>query len=139
MKQYQLTSDSIEGWVDFFFDDLGFLVKFDTTNAKLSEDQQIFILKKIPRELDEVKQVIGKSPSARLTEIVDEVTFEMFWNRYDDKVTSSRKKALLKWNKMNKTDQLKAYRYMQTYFNNMPGGTRKKYAEMYLNAELWNN
>jgi hypothetical protein len=138
MKHYQLTSDAITGFVDFFFDDMGLLVKFDISNAQLSTEQQIFILKKLPRELAELQNVIGKSPSAKLTEIKFEVTFEAFWNKYEDKQMSSRKKALLKWNKMNDSDKLKAYNFISMYFTGL-GNTRKKYAETYLNAELWNN
>lgn len=139
MKHYQLTSDAITGFVDFFFDDMGYLVKFDISQAELSQEQQIFILKKLPREIEELQNVIGKSPSAKLTEIKFEVTFEAFWNKYDDKQMSSRKKTLLKWNKMSDTDRLKAFNFISLYFSGIAPGTRKKYAETYLNAELWNN
>ena len=139
MKHYQLTSDAIDGYVDFFFDETGYLIRFDTSNAKLSKEQQEFILRKIPLELSEVKNVIGKSPSAKLTEIKIEVSFEMFWNRYDDKISSSRKKAEAKFDRMKKVDRMKAYQFIPTYFNNLPSGTRKKFAETYLNAELWSN
>jgi hypothetical protein len=139
MKQYQLTSNAFTGFVDLYFNELGLLVEFSLKSAELSEKQQVWILKNMPRELAEINRVIADSKTAKLTEIKLEITFEMFWQKYDDKQVSSKKKAAAKWNKMTKTDQLKAFNFINTYFNNISGGTRKKYAETYLNAELWNN
>lgn len=139
MNQYQLTSDAFSGFVDLYFNELGLLVEFSLKSAELSEKQQVWILQKMPRELQELQQIVKDAPNLKLTEIKLEITFDMFWNRYDDKQLSSRKKTMAKWIKMTKTDQLKAYNFINTYFNNISGGTRKKYAETYLNAELWNN
>ncbi|MCX6232640.1 MAG: hypothetical protein NTZ33_13975 [Bacteroidetes bacterium] len=139
MKQYQLTSDAFTGFVDLYFNELGLLVEFSLKSAGLSEQQQIWILKKMPRELPELQLIVEGAPNLKLTEIKLEITFEMFWNKYDDKLISSRKKTLAKYNKLNKTDQLKAYNYISMYFASISAGTRKKYAETYLNAELWNN
>jgi len=74
-----------------------------------------------------------------VTEIDQNITFDKFWNRYDDKLNSSKKKTQVKWNKMPAAEQAKAFRYIGKYFASIPSGTRKKYAETYLNAELWNN
>ncbi len=139
MVKYSLTSTAFEGEVIFTFNDAGLLEMFDSSGAQLSEKQQIFMLKELPRELCEVKRVIEGSASAKLTEIKQEVTFDMFWNRYDEKIKSSKKKSLLKWNRMSKTDQAKAFYYISKYEMNIPQGVPKKYAESYLNAELWNN
>jgi len=139
MKHYQLTSTAFEGFVDIYFNELGLLTEFSTKEAQLSEKQQIWLLKQMPRELSELQNVIKGSGSAVLTEIKQEISFEAFWNKYDDKQMSSRKKTLVKWNKMSDTERLKAYNFISLYFSGIAPGTRKKYAETYLNAELWNN
>ncbi len=139
MKHYQLTSDSFIGAVDFYFNDLGLLESHSIKEAELSEKQQIWLLRHLPREIQELTDLNKDNPQLKVTEIKEEVTFLMFWNRYDEKLLSSKKKTEAKWNKMTKTNQLKAYQFVPTYFNNIPAGTRKKYAEMYLNAEMWNN
>ncbi|HPI31111.1 MAG TPA: hypothetical protein PLS26_11350 [Bacteroidales bacterium] len=139
MKHYQLTSNAFDGAVDLFFDDAGMLMKFDMTGASLSKKQQEWILRDMYPELNELKRQLSESGTAKITEVTTEVTFEMFWDRYDDKINSSRKRTLQKWNRMTKTDQLRAYTYINRYLNNLPSGTRKKYAETYLNSELWNN
>ncbi len=139
MKHYQITSDSFEGYIDLHYNDADILIEYSLKEANLSEAQQVFILKHLPREISDLDSLKNLAKSLVITEIKLEVTFDMFWIRYDDKLNSSRKKTLIKWNKMNKTDQIKAFQFIPTYFINLPNGTRKKYAETYLNAELWNN
>lgn len=130
---------AFDGEVIFTFNDAGLLESFDSSAAELSENQQIWILKELPRELIEVKRVIGTSGSAKLTEIKEVITFQLFWDRYDEKIRSSKKKTLAKWSRMSKTDRAKAFYFISKYEMNIPNGVAKKYAESYLNAELWNN
>lgn len=139
MKHYQLTSDAFTGAVDFYFNNDGLLSRFDTEEATLSIEQSTWLLKHLPRELSELSKVLEKSTTAKLTEVKREVTFQMFWDRYDDKVISSKKKTEAKWARMSKSQQIRAYDFIQKYFLNLPTNTRKKYAETYLNNELWNN
>jgi hypothetical protein len=139
MIAYSLTSNSFAGEVYFEFDDEGLLIRFDCTNAQLSEQQQIFLLRRLPRELSAIKSFMDNSPTAKFTELNQEITFEMFWNRYNEKLRSSKKKAEKIWNKLGRADQQKAYRYIARYEASLYTGTAKKYAETYLNAELWNN
>jgi len=139
MSLYSLTSTAFDGEVLFEFNDAGILQKFDTSAAQLSEQQQLWVLNKMPKHLAHVKKILGDSTTATLTELKQDVTFEMFWNRYNEKVRSSKKKAERIWNRLTKTNQVKAFRGIQTYERNIPGGVLKKYAETYLGAELWNN
>ena len=137
-KRYTLTSDKFSGEIIFEFTDM-VLTKYDTSNAELSDEQIVYFAKNLPRELAEVEAFLNKSQSAKFEEIKEEITFDMFWNRYDDKQTSSKKKTETKWNKMTKSQQAKAYNHVLKYFATLPFNTRKKFAETYLNAELWNN
>lgn len=136
MKIFHLTSIAWTGYIEFVFSDNTLLEKWEN-HADLSEKQQIFLLKHLPREIPELDQL--KTPNTTLTEVKEDITFEMFWARYDDKINSSRKRTLHKWNTMTPAERSRAYRYIARYFANVPTGTRKKYAETYLNAELWNN
>lgn len=138
-RVYSLTSEGFSGEVIFEYNEGGLLEKYDISSAQLSEDQQIWMLKRLPRELAELDRIIKGTISAKLTEISQNVTFEMFWNKYNEKERSSKKRTLQKWNRMGKADQAKAYYYIQKYLNSIAVGVAKKYAETYLNAELWNN
>jgi hypothetical protein len=137
-QKFILTSDKFKGEVIFEFTDL-ILTKYDTSSAEMTDDQVIYIAKNLPRELAEVETFLSKSQSAKFTEITAEITFEMFWAKYDDKVVSSKSRTRKKWQKMPVNEQIKAYNHINKYFNSLPNGTRKKYAETYLNAEIWNN
>ena len=136
MKIFQLTSQSFTGYIEFMFDDNTLLNSY-AIHAELSESQQVYLLKNMPREIIELGKL--KSSTVTITEIDQEVTFEMFWNRYDEKIRSSKKKALSGWNKMSKANQVRAFRFISKYESNILPGTAKKYAETYLNAELWAN
>lgn len=139
MAIFHLTSENFEGFVEFEFNKDGYLIRYDTDNATMSKEHLVYLLNRFPRHIDKIKDLLAKSDTATLTEIVSEVTFDMFWNKYNDKVNSSKKRALQKWNRMSKAQRIKAYQYINKYFMSIPYGTRKKYAETYLNAELWNN
>ena len=136
MKIYQLTSPTFNGYIEFVFDDNSLLSSY-AIHAELSEKQQIYILKNMPREILELDKL--KSNTVTLTEVNQEVNFDMFWNRYDEKIRSSKKKAMARWSKMTQGERLRAFRFISKYESNILPGTAKKYAETYLNAELWAN
>jgi hypothetical protein len=136
MKIFHLTSTTFNGHIEFHFNDNTLLEKMEI-HAELSENQQIYLLKNMPRELPELYRL--KSPTVTITEVKHEVTFEMFWEKYDDRVNSSKKRTFQKWEKMTAADRARAYWFIPKYFGALPQGTRKKFAETYLNAELWNN
>jgi len=134
MKTFLLTNEQIPGEIFLHEDDLG-KVRCDFTKSDATIDQQRFVLRISLSGIAEFRRVLGED--SKLVEL--QATFEMFWHRYDDKVNSSKKRAEQKWNKMSEVDRQRAYNFIPTYFNNIPYGTRRKFAETYLNAELWNN
>jgi hypothetical protein len=137
---YHLTSTRFTGTVVFEFNPDGFLIKYDVTGAQLSEDQTIFILQKLPRNIGAIQQVLGKSKEAKLTKIkAVAATFEMFWDKYDEKGRSSKKKCQTWWNRQSQAQRDAAYNFIDQYLRSIPAGLAKKLAESYLNAELWNN
>jgi len=139
MKVFLLTSTAWQGEIEIHFNESDLLITCDLSRAVLSEQQHLWFLKRMPVELAELKALIAKTQTAKLTEIKEEITFETFWNRYDDKVRSSRKKAQRIWDRMTTANRVKSFRHISTYEATRPAGVAKKYAETYLNAETWNN
>lgn len=143
MKTYLLQSSRFDGHVLFEFNDEGLLVRYDLTEATLNEEQTVFILQKLPKTIDAIQTVLGNSKEAKLIlQKVVAVTFDMFWfdkGRARWPQNSSKKKCLTWWNRSKQTERDKAYNYLPAYEKNIPAGTARKYAETYLNAELWNN
>jgi hypothetical protein len=136
-KQYIITSESFEGEVVANYNSEGLLVSYDLSGAFLSEKQHKWLVAYLPKTTDGLRKWLSEKRNLQIVEAV--LDFEAFWNKYDDKLNSSKKKTRLKWDKMTKSEQRKAYQYIDKYFALIPYGTRKKYAETYLNAELWNN
>jgi len=135
---YQITSSTWTGYIEIEFNAIGLMTRTDTTHADLTQAQQIWFLKKMPRELAELQRVI-EGTSAKLTEIKEEITFDKFWDRYDLKIRSSKKKCLITWNKLDAFQHRLAFDFIKKYEANIPVGVPKKNCETYLNAEQWNN
>lgn len=136
-KIYIMTSEAFPGEVVFEFNELNLLTSYDLKGATLTEQMQVYILQNLPKEYNDLQELVKKSKAAKVEEL--KIDFEMFWNKYDDKINSSKKKALVRWCNMRPSERMNAYSFLPKYFASVPQGTRKKYVETYLNAELWNN
>lgn len=139
MKKYHVTSDQFKGFISYEFNDEILLTSFSLKDAELTEKSQVWFLKHQPRDLVELNEIIKTQTTLSITEVPCEVTFQIFWDKYDDKDTSSKVRTHKLWKKMSDADQAAALMYIPKYFRKIPVGTRKKYAETYLNAQLWNN
>lgn len=140
MKNYRIISTAFEGEVLVSYDDKGLLLKCDTTGATLSEEQQVFFLRNMPISIGALQGMMQISKTTKLEEVQErEIDFETFWKRYDEKIRSSKKKTEKIWQRLSATDRNKAYYFITKYEMSIPNGVAKKYAETYLNAELWNN
>lgn len=134
MTTYRLTNEQIPGEIFLHEDHFG-KVRCDFTQSDATAEQQTFVLRLAEMGMNALAQSLkGSSNLEKLS-----VTFEMFWMRYDDKLNSSKKRTEQKWNKMSPLEQKRAYEHIPKYFAHIPYGIRKKYAEKYLNDELWNN
>lgn len=139
MKTYHFTSNQFTGHVELTYTDEGRLTGYNI-HAQLSALQHDFFVRSTPPTLTEFKQLLKDHESkATLTEVKQELTFDLFWNRYNEKIRSSKKKTLKLWERMPKAEQLKAFNFITRYEQSLLPGVAKKYAETYLNAELWNN
>ncbi len=136
--KYALTSTVWVGEILITYNPAGLLVNLDISNASLSENQHVWFLKNMPRELAELQKLVSTLETLTLTQVEIEVTFDMFWNKYNEKLRSSKKKSLTTWSRLPKAERTKAYNYINKYEQSIQG-TAKKYAETYLNSEIWNN
>lgn len=140
MKRYSITSEKFAGEITAAFDDRRELVSLDMSKADMTVGQKNWLMQNQPATEEKLFEIQRKSKWMKIVLIPESiVTFEMFWQRYDDKLNSSKKRAKQKWDKMKEAERIKAFNFIGRYFASIPQGTRKKYAETYLNAELWNN
>jgi len=136
MRKFVLTFPGIEGDIVFTYDD-GEVLQGVVFNGDYPEQQRRNVLRTLPMR-PEVLQRINWCDGI-LTEEEERVTFEMFWNRYNDKARSSRVKTQRVWDKMPEGERVKAYRYINRYKSSIPQGVCMKYATTYLNDQMWNN
>ena len=140
MKTYSITSEKFAGEITAVYDDRRELAKLDMSGAEMTIQQKNWLMANQPNTENKLFEMQQKSKWMKIELVPDAIiTFEMFWQRYDDKINSSKKRAKQRWDKMKEMDRNKAFNYINRYFASIPHGTRKKYAETYLNAELWNN
>lgn len=136
--KYLFTSTKIDGEIELHYDENQLLVNFEI-RSELTEEQHVWLLKRIPRELFELEKLIEQKTGICISQIEEIITFEMFWNKYNEKTLSNKKRTFAKWKKMSTLEQRKAYQFINKYINMLPNGVRKKYAENYLDSEIWNN
>jgi hypothetical protein len=137
MPKYSITSLSFNGEVVYTFDEKDVFVSMEV-KATLSEAQLRHFFAFMPYSSQQLKSTIGASQKVTVTEVIEEITFQMFWDKYNDKERSSKKRSMERFNKLNQGNQAKAYNHIQKYFRTK-GNAEKKYCETYLAAELWNN
>lgn len=139
MKEYILTSSNMpNGEIHLSYSEAGILAGFKIV-GQITASQHNWLVSKLPKALNQLSILVNQVERLKLTEVKEDITFEMFWNKYDEKKLSSKKRSEAKWNRMQKSEQIKAYNFINRYFLSIPGGVAKKYAETYLNAENWNN
>ena len=138
MKTYLLSSDKWGGEVELHYSDDGFLIDYDN-RSEMTADQKRLFNSRLPTDLTKLKELTETTNAKAVFVPEQEITFDVFWNKYNDKTRSSRKKTLKKWQNMLKKEQVRAFNYIGFYLANIPQGIAKKYASTYLNDELWNN
>lgn len=134
MRVFEISCDKFTGAVVVKFNDEGHFCAIDFSGSGVSEKQMEWFLGRLPRTVDDLKLY-----RFTVAEILDSVTFEAFWDKYDDKARSSKVKTKRVWDKMSRTEQVKAYNYIDRYVRNIPPTVCKKYATTYLNDQMWNN
>ncbi len=132
-----MTSASFTGQVKITYNEANYLAALDISEP-LSHKQYNWLLSNLPFHMDAIPAFKKLLANATIIEKKIEVTFEMFWNRYNDKERSSKKKTLTAWDKLSEADQVKAYLFIPVY-ERKRGNADKKYATTYLSDQLWNN
>ena len=141
MKRVLITSSKFTGEIELVYNDDDVLVKYDATRAELTDRQIVLFMKYLPREELALQALKERFAGMNITEVQTEVTFDQFWKAWfkdRPKDNSSKKRSEVRWNRMTVRDQVKAYSYITTYMGKVKPGTEPKYAETYLNSEVWN-
>lgn len=137
MRTFVLTNPAYDGEVTFTYNDNGYLIAFKMPES-MGQQQWVWLKQRFPWVIENLSLMMAETKRSTLVEQEITITFAMFWDKYNDKDRSSKKKTELAWNKKSKTDQVKAYYFIDTYKKNR-GTAELKHATTYLADELWNN
>jgi hypothetical protein len=140
MRRFILTSPLIHGSIDIIYGDSGLVQKVDFTDTTAAMGIRRTLLNRIAKFplIDDAQQIIEGSQST-LVEAGFEVTFEMFWSKYNKKINRKRCEDL--WKKMSKTKQVKAYYGIAAYdkYLSKEEWRSKADPENYLRKEMFDN
>lgn len=112
MRKFLISSISFSGQVEIIFDFSGVLISIYLGNTNLTVGQIKYLLKNAPLTVADLPNAFAGS-KAIIVESSFEVTFEMFWNKYDLK--RNKKPAEKIWVKMATVDKVKAYHSIDGY------------------------
>ena len=140
MKRYILTSPLIYGSVDLVYSDTGLIQKVDfelTTAPMVNRKGILSRVAKFPL-CEEIASVI-EGTQATIVEADFEVSFEMFWKKYNKKINKFR--CIKLWEKMEKTMQVKSFYGIEQYdkYLKKEGWRTKADPETYLRNQYWEN
>jgi len=138
MRRFLITSSAFTGEADILYDGDGRLVKLDLIATNMPAAIVNIFKEKVPGQIERLETAFTPG-SVTIVETSYEVTFEMFWNKYDYKVNKKRCEPL--WSKLSKASQVEAYIGVDAYNKFLKGtGWRKKAdPEKYLRDHYWEN
>ena len=140
MKRFIVTSSSWIGEAEIVYNDNGLLVKLSFDNCTIPAHEKVVSgFKAITPVLMGDLQTAFAHTKATVVEADFEVTFDMFWKAYNHKINKVRTLPL--WNKLSKTDQVKAYYGIAAYdkYLKKESWMGKQLPENYIRNKSWEN
>ncbi len=138
MKRFFVTSEKFMGTAELLYNEKGTLSKIDMTQANMDENAVVAFKRAVPHNLAILIRNEWCSTGTTVVEADLEVTFDMFWNLYDDKI--NKKRCIPLWNKLNKVQQVSAYYGISRYKKYLhKTGVFQLNPENYLRNETWEN
>jgi len=140
MIAFQLYSEMHQCDLQFKFDTQGRICGFEIMGETVMSGEQLSnFLAKLPQSIGILKQYCIKK-KLELVELKQDVSFEAFWNAYNYKDGSSRRKTEAVWDRMSEKDKTMAINWIPKYKNILiKQGVSKMYATTYLNDKRWEN
>jgi hypothetical protein len=131
MKKYAVTTTKFEGTVIYGFADNGWLALVEIDGVHEPHAHR-GVCSALPKNEAELHSWVKGNPTMHITVVVEDLTFESFWIKYNYKVGKTEAEAA--WKKLNNADKTKAISNIPKYDRYVKGaGIAKAYAQKYLN------
>lgn len=137
MKRFLITSPKFSGQAEVIYSDEGLLSRLDCQDTNMPPPLIAHFKSTVPVFLQDLAKSF--SASTIIVEAEYEITFDMFWKKYNKKINKSR--CTLLWGKMNKALQVQAYFGIDGYDKYLlkEGWRSKADPETYLRNKYWEN
>jgi hypothetical protein len=81
---------------------------------------------------------VTKQHDVKVYELSREITFDMFWDKYNYKAAGGKPEAMKAWDKLSKKDKKEAFDYIGVYDSQLKANpVSKLYGSSYLNKKRW--
>ena len=140
MRLFKITSPNWKGEVELVYNEAGKLVRMSFEGCEIERHEAVVEKFKlvVPVKVDLLEAAFA-STSAVVVEAGFSVSFDMFWDKYNLKLNRIRCEKL--WDKLSKTDQVKAFYRIDAYDKYLKGKDwlSKLNPDSYLRDKRWND
>lgn len=136
MRRFLITSQKFGGQAEVIYNDADVLCKIDCIDTDMNAVTIRHFKAAVGADIASIGVLL---PNCVIVEADYEVSFEMFWKKYNKKINKSR--CTLLWNKMNKTMQVQAFFGIDAYDKYLKKESWRSKAdpETYLRNRYWEN
>lgn len=113
MRKFIITSLEFEGNISLTYNDRETIVEINLINAIISKIRLQRFFEHLPKTINDLPFYSQRSINDTIVEVDFVITFEMFWKEYPFHRNMFRVQKV--WDKMSKTDQVKAYYNVKDY------------------------
>lgn len=137
MTQYFITHSSYTGEIKVVYNQDKLLDGFDCSSTNLSERRRAIFKEVIPVRIEDLEGIKEVIKGCHIIAEELEISFDMFWNKYDKKINRKRCEPL--WRKLSKAKQYAAYNGIAAYnrYLHSTGFRGKQDPDNYLRNETW--
>ena len=138
MRRFIITSPLFTGQAEAIYNDNGMLCKIDLSNCEFNQAFTNSFKSKVPVHESDIATAFDTS-KVIIVEADFEIAYDMFWKAYNRKINNKR--CIPLWNKLGKTEQVKAYYGIAAYDKYLSRETwrGKVDPENYLRNQMWEN
>lgn len=138
MRRFLITSPNYTGQAEIVFNNDGTLCRIDLTDTDMQPSMVKGFKDRVCVHVDQIPDMITGS-KATIIESDFEVSFDMFWKKYNKKINKVR--CIQLFAKLNKSQQVMAYMGIDDYTKYLKKETWRTKAdpETYLRKQYWEN
>ena len=137
MKKFVFTSEKTDCEVYFTFSDGGFLMEFHV-DGTITDAHLQWVHDHIPYHLCLLEKLNDEKNGRKVTELVNILEFDHFWNTYNYKVGNKNRAAKL-WKVLTDSEKQNIFLYIPKYnrYLSFRGSMEKCYPETFLAQRRW--